>query len=67
MATKTPSWVLCLHPYIDAQIGKLIQTLKDERLYDNTIIELWSDNGWKLGEHNSWAKQTNFEIDTGYG
>ena len=50
--------------YIDTQIGRLITTLKEEGLYDNTIIVLWGDHGWKLGEHNSWAKQTNFEIDT---
>ena len=50
--------------YIDAQIGRLIKTLKEEGLFENTIIVLWGDHGWKLGEHNSWAKQTNFEIDT---
>ena len=50
--------------YIDAQIGRLIATLKQEGIYENTIIVLWSDHGWKLGEHNSWAKQSNFEIDT---
>lgn len=50
--------------YTDAQIGKLVQALKDEGLYENTIIVLWGDHGWKLGEHNGWGKMTNYEIDT---
>ena len=31
---------------------------------ENTIVVLWGDHGWKLGEHNGWCKQTNYEIDT---
>ncbi len=50
--------------YVDAQFGKLIQHLKDLGVYDNTIIIVWGDHGWKLGEHNSWSKQTNYHIDT---
>jgi arylsulfatase A-like enzyme len=49
--------------YIDAQIGRLLETLDKLKLRENTIIVLWGDHGWKLGEHNSWAKMTNFEID----
>lgn len=49
--------------YIDTQIGKLINKIKELKLDDNTIIVLWGDHGWKLGEHNSWCKMTNFEID----
>lgn len=47
--------------YTDAQIGKLIATLKEEGLYDNTIIVLWGDHGWHLGDHNVWGKHTCFE------
>ncbi len=50
--------------YIDAQIGRLIDGLKKLGLYENTIIIIWGDHGWKLGEHNAWCKQTNYEIDT---
>lgn len=50
--------------YIDAQIGRLLDALDELGLSENTIIVLWSDHGWKLGEHNSWAKQSNYEIDT---
>ena len=49
--------------YVDAQVGKLIQKLKDLGIYDNTIIIVWGDHGWKLGEHHSWCKQTNYAVD----
>lgn len=49
--------------YVDAQMGKVIQHLKDLGIYDNTIIIVWGDHGWKLGEHNGWCKQTNYNID----
>lgn len=50
--------------YVDAQIGRLINELEKLGLAENTIIVLWGDHGWKLGEHNGWCKQTNYEIDT---
>ena len=50
--------------FIDAQIGRLLDELDNLGLADNTIVLLWSDHGWKLGEHNGWCKQTNYEIDT---
>ena len=50
--------------YIDAQIGRIMDELERLGLKDNTIVVLWGDHGWKLGEHNSWGKQTNYEIDT---
>jgi arylsulfatase A-like enzyme len=50
--------------YADALVGKLIQGLKENGLYDNTIIILWGDHGWKLGDYGQWCKHTNYEIDT---
>jgi arylsulfatase A-like enzyme len=49
--------------YIDAQVGRLLDALERLGLRDNTVVILWGDHGWKLGEHNSWAKMTNFEVD----
>ncbi len=50
--------------FIDAQVGKLLDTLSGLGLDRNTIVVFWSDHGWKLGEHGGWCKQTNYEIDT---
>ena len=48
--------------YTDAQIGRLLNALDREGLADNTIIVLWGDHGWQLGDHGLWHKHTNFEI-----
>jgi len=50
--------------YIDAQIGKILDELKTQGLDKNTIVLLWSDHGWHLGEHGIFGKMTNFEIAT---
>ena len=49
--------------YVDALIGDLISHMKEIGIYDNTIIVVWGDHGWKLGDHNSWGKMTNYNID----
>jgi arylsulfatase A-like enzyme len=48
--------------YTDAQIGRVLDALEKEGLADNTVIVLWGDHGWQLGEHGLWHKHTNFEI-----
>lgn len=50
--------------YVDAQVGRLLDGLERLGLRNNTIVVLWGDHGWKLGEHGSWCKMTNYEIDT---
>ncbi|WP_193212070.1 sulfatase [Luteolibacter marinus] len=47
--------------YTDAQIGKVIAELDRQGLADNTIIVLWGDHGWHLGDHDIWTKHTNYE------
>jgi iduronate 2-sulfatase len=49
--------------YTDAQIGKLVDALYKFGLRRNTIICLWSDHGFHLGEHTIWCKTSNYEFD----
>lgn len=50
--------------YIDAQVGKIMNHLHELGLAGNTIIVLWGDHGWHLGDHGLWGKATNFEQAT---
>lgn len=50
--------------YTDAMIGKVLDELDRLGLSENTIVVLWGDHGWKLGDHGMWCKHTNFERDT---
>ena len=50
--------------YTDAQVGKLLDKLDALDLTKNTIIVIWGDHGWHLGDHNIWCKHTNFEQAT---
>ena len=49
--------------YMDAQVGKVLDELDRLGLRQNTIIILWGDHGWKLGEHDAWCKHSNVEND----
>jgi iduronate 2-sulfatase len=49
--------------YVDALLGDLFSHLKQLGIYENTIIVIFGDHGWKLGDHNSWGKMTNYNID----
>lgn len=48
--------------FIDAQIGMLLEELEASGLDQNTIVVIWGDNGFHLGEQNLWGKATNFEV-----
>jgi len=50
--------------YIDAQLGRILDELQKQGLLENTLVVLWGDHGWKLGEYGDWCKHTNFELDT---
>ncbi|HEY9507189.1 MAG TPA: sulfatase [Gemmatimonadales bacterium] len=50
--------------YVDAMVGRLLDRLDALGLAKNTIVVLWGDHGYKLGEMNGWAKMSNYLIDT---
>jgi iduronate 2-sulfatase len=47
--------------FTDAQIGRVLAAFDDAGLAKNTIIILWGDHGWHLGDHGMWCKHTNYE------
>lgn len=47
--------------YVDAQIGRVLDELDRSGLRENTVVVLWSDHGYHLGDHGMWGKGTNFE------
>jgi iduronate 2-sulfatase len=47
--------------YADAQVGRLLEKLQQTGAADNTIVVLWGDHGWHLGEHAVWGKHTLFD------
>lgn len=49
--------------FVDAQIGKVVAELDRLGLAENTIIVLWSDHGFHLGENGLWGKTSNYELD----
>ncbi len=71
MACNLIHGYLACASYVDAQIGRIVKELERLGLLrrtpdggENTIIMLWGDHGWHLGEHALWGKATNFEVAT---
>jgi iduronate 2-sulfatase len=50
--------------YVDAMVGRLTQVLRELSLANKTVIVLWGDHGFHLGEQGLWAKANNFELST---
>lgn len=50
--------------YTDAQIGHVLAVLRELDLAKNTIVILWGDHGWHLGDHGMWCKHSNYEQAT---
>ncbi|GAA4455704.1 sulfatase [Novipirellula rosea] len=61
--TLKHAYLACVS-YIDAQVGRMIDALDAEGLRQNTIIIVWGDHGWHLGDMGVWGKATNYEIAT---
>jgi len=57
------AYLACIN-FVDAQVGKVLDALKKSEYAENTIIVLWSDHGYHLGEKNRFAKQALWERDT---
>lgn len=47
--------------FIDAQVGRLMAALKKHDMWENTVICLWGDHGFHLGDKGLWCKHTNYE------
>jgi arylsulfatase A-like enzyme len=58
--TLRHAYLACVS-YIDAQVGRLLDELEKQGLAENTIVIIWGDHGWHLGDHLVWGKHTIFE------
>ena len=59
--TALQAYYACVS-FVDAQVGRLLASLEEHDLAERTIVVLWSDHGYHLGEHNGiWQKRCLFE------
>ncbi|MGB6153917.1 MAG: sulfatase [Pricia sp.] len=69
-AIETDNWKKILQAYlacvsfVDHEIGKVLNALENSRHAENTVIVLWSDHGYRIGEKGSFAKQALWEEAT---
>ncbi len=57
------AYLACI-TFVDTQIGRLLDSLDKSEYADNTMVVLWSDHGWHLGEKDHWGKWTGWERST---
>ena len=69
-AIQSGEWANIVHAYlacvsfVDHQVGRVLEALKESRYADNTVIVLWSDHGYRLGEKGTFAKHALWEPAT---
>lgn len=61
--TAVEGYLACI-TYVDHEVGRLLEALQQSELADQTLIVLWSDHGWHLGEKQHWGKWTGWERST---
>ncbi|WP_225444060.1 sulfatase [Echinicola arenosa] len=61
-ARKLRHGYLAAVSYVDAQVGKLMDELEKQGLAENTIVVVWGDHGWHLGDQLTWGKHTVFDV-----
>jgi arylsulfatase A-like enzyme len=64
LATTLRHAYLACVSYVDAQLGRMIAAIDEAGIRDNTIIVIWGDHGWHLGDMGIWGKATNYEVAT---
>ena len=57
------SYLACVS-FVDSQVGRVLDALRTAGLEDNTIVVLWSDHGWHLGEKQITGKNTLWDRST---
>jgi arylsulfatase A-like enzyme len=57
------AYLAAIH-FADAQVGRVLDALENSTYKDNTLIVLWSDHGWELGEKEHWGKHSPWEGST---
>ena len=62
-AELTHGYYACVS-YADAMVGSVLATLEAEGLADDTLVAVWSDHGFHLGENRMWGKHVNYEVAT---
>lgn len=60
-ATEVRRYYAACVSYADAQVGRIVARLQERGAADDTIVVVWGDHGWHLGEHAVWGKHTLFE------
>ncbi|QDU93480.1 sulfatase [Lignipirellula cremea] len=60
VAKSRRAYYACVR-YVDRQVGRVLQELEDLDLADRTVVVVWGDHGWHLGEQQIWGKHSPFE------